>query len=121
MLIIKHLQRGGGFVTPNICYIEENEGLVFKPEIIEEENNGLQFPIYLVYRDNGQVGIDLYNWLETNLDNWNYDTQEIYADNEKVYGIDKRGTIYILYKPGNTCILGETGYLSQTNMGGGSD
>ena len=44
MLIIKHLQRGGGYVTPNVCYIEENEGLVFKPEI--NDNNTLQFPLY---------------------------------------------------------------------------
>ena len=118
MLIIKHLQRGG-YVTPNICYIDETNGIVMNPKIFE--NNTLQFPIYLVYGDNGQVGIDLYNWLEMNLDNWNYDTQEIYVGNEKVYGIDKSGTIYGLYKSGNTGILGETGYLSQTNMGGGSD
>jgi hypothetical protein len=102
-----------------MCLIEDSFGLICKPEIIE--NNTLQFPIYLIYGNNGQVGIDLYNWLETNLDNWNYDTQEIYASNEKVYGIDKRGTTYSLDKPGHTCILGETGYLSQTNMGGGSD
>ena len=92
MLIIKHLQRGGGYVTPNICYIDETNGIVMNPKIFE--NNTLQFPIYLVYGDNGQVGIDLYNWLEMNLDNWNYDTQEIYVGNEKVCGIDKTGTTY---------------------------
>ena len=26
---------GGGYVTPNICYVEETDGLVFKPEINE--------------------------------------------------------------------------------------
>jgi hypothetical protein len=35
--------------------------LVFKPEIIE--NNTLQFPVYLVEGDNGQLGIDVYNYL----------------------------------------------------------
>ena len=32
MLIIKHLQRGGGYVTPNICYLEETKGLIIKPK-----------------------------------------------------------------------------------------
>jgi hypothetical protein len=32
MLIIKHLQRGGGYVTPNICYIEETDGIIMKPK-----------------------------------------------------------------------------------------
>ena len=32
MLIIKHLQRGG-YVTPNICYVEETDGIVMKPYI----------------------------------------------------------------------------------------
>jgi hypothetical protein len=32
MLIIKHLQRGG-YVTPNICYVEESDGIVMKPYI----------------------------------------------------------------------------------------
>lgn len=53
-----------GYVTPNICYVEETEGLVFKPEIIE--SNTLQFPVYLVEGDNGQLGIDLYNYLVIN-------------------------------------------------------
>ena len=35
MLIIKHLQRGGGYVTPNVCYVEETNGIIVKPEIIE--------------------------------------------------------------------------------------
>ena len=33
MLNIKHLQRGGGYVTPNICYVEEFDGIVMKPYI----------------------------------------------------------------------------------------
>jgi hypothetical protein len=33
MLIIKHLQRGG-YVTPNICYVEESDGIVMKPYIV---------------------------------------------------------------------------------------
>ena len=51
---------GGGYVTPNVCYVEETNGIIMKPEIIE--NNTLQFPIYLIYGDNGQIGIDLYNY-----------------------------------------------------------
>lgn len=43
--------------------------------------NRTQFPVYLIKGDNGQLGIDLYNWLEINLDNWNPDTQKIYIDN----------------------------------------
>ena len=52
---------GEDYVTPNVCYVEETNGIIVKPEI--NENNTLQFPIYLVYGDNGQVGIDLYNYL----------------------------------------------------------
>ena len=36
MLIIKHLQMGGG-VTPNICYVEETNGIVVKPYIKPEK------------------------------------------------------------------------------------
>ena len=35
---------GGGYVTPNICYVMESKELKFKPKIIE--NNTLQFPVY---------------------------------------------------------------------------
>jgi hypothetical protein len=45
----------GGYVTPNVCYVEETEGLVFKPEIIE--NNTLQFPVYLVEGYNSPTDI----------------------------------------------------------------
>ena len=38
MLIIRHLQRGGGYVTPNICYVEENKGLKMKPYIPQTVN-----------------------------------------------------------------------------------
>jgi hypothetical protein len=98
MLIIKHLQRGGGYVTPNICYIEENEGLVFKPEIIE--NNTLQFPVYLVEGDNGQLGIDVYNYLQIKYNPNNiYGTtasisEIIYADNKMCSNIRFRGAAY---------------------------
>ena len=33
MLIIRHLQRGGGYVTPNVCYVEQTKGVVIKPHI----------------------------------------------------------------------------------------
>lgn len=38
--------------------------MVFKPEI--NDNNTLQFPVYLVEGDNGQLGIDVFNYI-TNL------------------------------------------------------
>ena len=47
---------GGGYVTPNICYVEENEGLVFKPEKPSVKLNNLitwayKFPLTLAYND----------------------------------------------------------------------
>ena len=33
MLIIKNLQKGVGYVTPIICYIEETNGIVMKQDI----------------------------------------------------------------------------------------
>jgi hypothetical protein len=48
-------------VTPNVCYVEETNGIVMNPKIIE--NNTLQFPMYLVEGDNGQVGVSLYNFI----------------------------------------------------------
>ena len=91
---------GGGYVTPNICYVEETDGLVFKPEIIEEENNGLQFPVYLVYGNNGQLGIDVYNYLQIKYNPNNiYGTtasisEIIYADNKMCSNIRFGGTVY---------------------------
>ena len=84
--------------------------------------DALKFPIYLVDGDNGQLGIDLYNWLETNLDDWNSDTQKIYIIGERVYGI-KYSYMYLAYeltKPGSPWILHDNGFIEQAIYSGGS-
>ena len=84
--------------------------------------DALKFPIYLVEGDNGQLGIDLYNWLETNLYNWNPDTQNVYIDGYEVYVIEKYGNYYILHKAGYPNLLNENGYtIIMGDSGGGSD
>lgn len=52
---------GGGDVTPSVCYVEENEGLVFKPEIPSVKLNNLitwayKFPLTLAYGDDAEYG-----------------------------------------------------------------
>ena len=55
MLIIKHLQRGGGYVTPNLCFVEETNGFVFKPIIMN--GGGSEEPSVgdVAYYNNGKI------------------------------------------------------------------
>ena len=75
--------------------MDETEGLVFEPAVIENDS-GLDFPIHLVEGGNGQVGIDLYNYLIEKYGNGTRaiippatldENDEIYFNNEKVQQI----------------------------------
>ena len=112
MLIIKHLQRGG-YVTPNICYVEENESLVFNPEIIK--NNTLQFPVYLVEGDNGQLGIDVYNYLFEKYSDGVHFTEELYFEGTSYSAFDGR-IISIISKGSDTLVLFLQNNLNAANI-----
>ena len=61
--------------------------MVFKPEI--NENNTLQFPVYLVEGDNGQLGIDLFEYITDEMINNNIGSvfldNQVYINNYSVY------------------------------------
>jgi hypothetical protein len=61
--------------------------LVFKPEI--NENNTLQFPVYLVEGDNGQLGIDLFEYITDEMINNTTGSvvldNQVYINNYSVY------------------------------------
>jgi hypothetical protein len=78
---------GGGYVTPNICYVEETKGLVYKPKINNGGTDTALFPCYLTGSttpgtiDNGEIGIQLYNYLRNKYSEgiWSL------ASDEKIY------------------------------------
>lgn len=89
--------RGGGdWITPNVSIITEDDTIVFEPFV--NTNNSITFPVYLVEGDNGQLGIDVYNYLQIkyNPDNIHWNTvsisEIIYADNKKCSEITFGGT-----------------------------
>ena len=94
MLIIKHLQRGG-YVTPNICYVEETDGIVMKP-YVEPEKELITFTIDGVQYQ-AEEGMTWDEWAVSEYDANNL----IYIDDS--YGIcktpDGNGQMsqYILY------------------------
>jgi hypothetical protein len=82
---------GVEYITPNMCLIEDSFGLICKPEIIEEENNGLQFPVYLVEGDNGQLGIDAFNYI---INCANGAPAYILKNDEKIFFTFENGNIF---------------------------
>ena len=67
---------GGGYVTPNICYVEETEGLVFKPEIndaiISTFTISDKFNMYPSKTYNFEEGMTFEEFCNSsyNIDNW---------------------------------------------------
>ena len=83
---------GGGYVTPNVCYVEETEGLVFKPEINETiistftiEDMFDRYPIKIYSFEEGMTFEEFCN-SSYNIDNW------------KVISIDSVNLTYILHQ-----------------------
>lgn len=68
---------GDGYVTPNICYVEEYDGIIMK------EKEFSLFPCYLVEGNNGKYGTKLFEFLVSKNLNM-YDTY-YFSENEKVY------------------------------------
>ena len=68
---------GGGYVTPNICYVEETNGIIMK------EKEFSLFPCYLVEGDNGKYGTKLFEFLVSK--NLNMYDKYYFSENEKVY------------------------------------
>ena len=90
---------GGGYVTPNVCYVEETDGIIMKPEI--SENNTLQFPIYLTIGDNGQLGKDVHSYIlskfhEVGLTSYDM-TETIYVNGIIVYSADSNAPLEFVH------------------------
>ena len=102
---------GGGYVTPNVCYVDETDGLVIKPKV----NNGgtditVSFPCYLSGSisplgiiDNGEIGIQLYNYLRNKYSDgiWSL------ASDEKIYVNSTIVNKIIIYNNYSNIVLGE--------------
>ena len=125
---------GGGYVTPNVCYVDETDGLVIKPKV----NNGgtditVSFPCYLSGSisplgiiDNGEIGIQLYNYLRNKYSDgiWSL------ASDEKIYVNSTIVNKIIIYNNYNNITLGESkgvdyeltsdGQVYNPNYSGGS-
>lgn len=105
MLIIKHLQRGGGYVTPNVCYIEETDGI--KMETLAKSI----FPIKLYEGQNDiKYTNQIFEWLDTlqlgdNGDEYFY---SIYRRSKNVTDFEEYEKIYDDYR--NVIILNDTLY-----------
>ena len=87
---------------------------------------GLQFPVYLVEGDNGQLGIDVYNYLYENCEYAKYytlpDNIIIYINSYRLLEIGKHSTKQLsLYTTGNSGHLKSDGIVTINHYSGGAD
>ena len=61
---MRHLKGGGEYITPNISLIDDGKRVYSEKKV--SSDNILTFPITLVEGDNGQMGIDLWNYILEN-------------------------------------------------------
>lgn len=125
------------WVTPNVSIIKENvsgngSNIIFEKFVNTDDS--ITFPVYLVEGDNGQLGIDVYNYLQIKYNpnnTWGTTaaiSEIIYADNKMCSNIRFGGTsaaanIYL----GHTINFNESleltpyGVIGYFSHGGGSN
>ena len=76
---------------------------------------GLQFPVYLVEGDNGQLGIDVYNYLSEKYNTGDHFTEELYFKGTSYSVFDGR-MLGIINDDSNILVLGLQNSLSVANI-----
>ena len=74
---MRHL-RGGDYITPNISFIDDGKRVYSEKKV--SSDNILTFPITLVKGDNGEIGIDLWNYILENATDMCFTTGECYPE-----------------------------------------
>ena len=76
---------GGDYVIPNVCFVEETNGIVIGTKAKS------MFPIYLTKDGNGEVGVNLFKYLQNKISNAEMyefsSTEEVYINNVKILSV----------------------------------